>query len=102
VQSNVTYKNADFLCIEKETRLLRFVTLMLQFLCSLVTEYKLLDLFELKSMVGQSFATLSRDFDFTILDHSNTLFRKGLNNEALPKTSHEGPDGEQWCSCILS
>lgn len=49
---------------------------------------------ELKSMIGQDFTPLSRNFDFTILDHRNTPSRKGLNNEVPPKKRHVGPKGE--------
>jgi len=82
-----------FLCTETEIRLLHFVTMILQFLCSLVTQHKLLDLFELKSVVEQSFA---------ILDHRNTPCRKGLNSEVHPRTRYEGPEGEYRYSSILS
>jgi len=91
-----------FLCTETEIRMLGFVTLVLQLLCSLVTQHKLLDLFELKSVVAQSFAPLSRDFDFAVLDHRNTQFRKGLNSDVHPRTRYEGPEGEYSYSSILS
>ena len=89
------HKDVDFfLCIETEVRLLHFVTLVLQLLRSSVTEHKLLDLFGLKSRVGQSFAPLLRDFELLFWTTEIHHFAMVYYSEVHPRTRHEGSQEE--------